>query len=233
MASFLKRYIRRKLDSYFSSVLDQDSKNIERELQKIATKETAEFILGEELLKVNAYNTKFELLSYALSLIEIEGPICEFGVYMGRTINFISSLVKNKIVYGFDSFEGLPETWRFGFEEGTFAVGCLPKVNENVRLIKGWFNDTLPEFIKEFNGPVSFIHIDCDLYSSTKAIFDFLSNKIVPGTIFVFDEFFNYPGWKNGEYKAFSEFIEQYNVRFNYIGFVKYDEQVGVKITHV
>jgi hypothetical protein len=46
----------------------------------------------------------------------------------------------------------------------------------------------------------------------------------------VFDEFFNYPGWKYGEYKAF---IESKNVEYEYIGYCKYDEQVAVKILEV
>jgi len=47
---------------------------------------------------------------------------------------------------------------------------------------------------------MTFIHIDCDLYSST--IFDLWGNKIVEGTILVFDEYFNYPGWLHGEIKT-------------------------------
>lgn len=68
-----------------------------------------------------------------------------------------------------------------------------PKVRENVRLIEGWFDDTLPQFIKDHSEDCSFIHVDCDVYSSTKTIFQFLNNKI-KNTIIVFDEFFNYPG---------------------------------------
>lgn len=44
----------------------------------------------------------------------------EFGVASGRSINYISQFTKDK-VYGFDSFEGLPETWRDCFEKGSFS----------------------------------------------------------------------------------------------------------------
>jgi hypothetical protein len=37
----------------------------------------------------------------------------EFGVASGNTINYISTFTNDK-VYGFDSFEGLPEKWRDG-----------------------------------------------------------------------------------------------------------------------
>ena len=92
----------------------------------------------------------------------------EFGVATGSTINYISRFTNDK-VYGFDSFEGLPEKWRDGFEKGVFNMnGNLPQVNSNVELIKGWFNKTLLNFIQTHNKKVSFIHMDADLYSSTK-----------------------------------------------------------------
>lgn len=136
----------------------------------------------------------------------------------------------DKIIYGFDSFEGLPETWRNGFEETSFNLnGNLPQVNENVRLVKGWFNETLPAFVKEHPEPCAFIHVDCDLYSSTKTIFNELKNQIVPGTVIAFDEYFNYPGWQESEYKAFMEFIAWSGLNFEYIARTNY-EQVAVKI---
>jgi hypothetical protein len=43
----------------------------------------------------------------------------------------------------------LPEKWRDGFGKGSFSRnGNFPKVNSNVELIKGWFHETLPNFIK-------------------------------------------------------------------------------------
>jgi hypothetical protein len=61
----------------------------------------------------------------------------EFGVASGNTINYISKFTDEK-VYGFDSFEGLPEKWRDGFNKGSFNMnGKPPKVNDNVELIKG------------------------------------------------------------------------------------------------
>ena len=158
----------------------------------------------------------------------------EFGVYKGETINIISEAKPDKIIYGFDSFEGLPEDWRyqwnFNFSKGSFGLnGKMPRVNSNVRLVKGWFNETLPEFVKAHREPCAFIHVDCDLYSSTKTIFDNLKDKIVSGTVIAFDEFFNYPGWQEGEYKAFTELVAEKNFEFEYIARTD-KEQVAVKI---
>jgi hypothetical protein len=73
--------------------------------------------------------------------------------------------------------------------------GNLPQVNGNVKLIKGWFNETLLNFIQTQNKKVSFIHLDADLYSSTKYILDVLKDYIDRDCIIVFDESVNYPGF--------------------------------------
>ena len=144
----------------------------------------------------------------------------EFGVASGKTINYISNFT-NDTVYGFDSFEGLPEKWRDGFEKGAFnSNGNMPRVNKNVELIKGWFDNTLLEFIQIHNKPVSFIHMDADLYSSTKYILDVLKKYIDKDCIIVFDELVNYPGFDGptGELKAFYEFITENIVDYEWIG---------------
>lgn len=145
----------------------------------------------------------------------------EFGVASGRTINYISKFTQDK-VYGFDSFEGLPEKWRDGFDKGCFnRNGKLPQVNSNVELIPGWFNETLPGFIQHHNHQkVSFIHMDADLYSSTKYIFDLLKDYLDDDCVIVFDELVNYPGFDGdkGELKAFYEFITENRVDYEWIG---------------
>jgi hypothetical protein len=75
------------------------------------------------------------------------------------------------------------------------------------------------------------VHVDCDLYSSTQTVFRHLKDRIVPGTVIAFDEFFNYPGWQDGEAKAFREFIESSGRRFEYLGYVATSQQLAVKIT--
>ena len=88
----------------------------------------------------------------------------------------------------------------------------------------------LPPFIKEQPQPIAFIHIDCDLYSSTKTVFELLGRRIQPGCVIVFDEYFNYPGWQDGEFKAFQEFIQHSGLAYDYIGYNRRHEQVAVKI---
>ena len=204
--------------------------HLNKYLNRLAGMETAKFIV-DQMPKVISFSDIGKYLRHVLAQTENRaGLFMEFGVYKGNTINLISATVPDKIVYGFDSFEGLPEDWRYDLRKGGFDVnGNLPQVNSNVRLVKGWFNETLPAFVKAHPEPCAFIHVDCDLYSSTKTIFDNLRSQIVSGTVIAFDEYFNYPGWQEGEYKAFMEFIAENNLEFEYISRTDW-AQVAVKI---
>lgn len=167
----------------------------------------------------------------------------EFGVASGRTINYISKFT-NDTVYGFDSFEGLPEKWRDGFEKGAFSRnGNFPVVNANVVLVKGWFHETLPDFIQAQKKKISFIHMDADLYSSTKYILNTLKDYLDNDCVIVFDELVNYPGFDGdrGELKAFYEFITENSVKYEWLGMNGipmgmigyYHENVALKIHSV
>lgn len=172
-----------------------------------------------------------EVLRYALSKSRTEGMFLEFGVWSGKTINIIAEHTAATI-HGFDSFQGLPEDWSAeGGEKGTFDTkGELPSVRQNVRLHVGWFNDTLPNFVRTFSDPISFLHIDCDLYSSTKTIFEHLADRIRTSTIIVFDEYFNYPGWQEHEFKAFREFTALAGKQYRYIAYNSRSNNVVVEI---
>ena len=145
---------------------------------------------SEKMNKVTNFESDLALLSHAMNIRTVNGLILEFGVASGRTINHISSLT-TEIIYGFDIFSGLPETWRTGFEAGVFLREDLPKVNSNVKLVEGLFENTLDAFLELHSEPISLLHVDCDLYSATKTIFDKLENLFVSGTVIIFDEYLN------------------------------------------
>jgi hypothetical protein len=207
-----------------------DHESIERKLQDIALEETARFIM-EHMDGVPSFASDLALLKHAWQHADHaqDGLICEFGVWRGATIDFIAALT-SRTVYGFDSFEGLPERWRDGFERGHFKLARLPKVSANVRLVEGWFDKSLPVFLIKHSEMAAFIHIDCDLYSSTKTVLDLLGDRIVGGTVIVFDELFNYTGWQKGEYKAFQEFIASTGHTYEWLGYCRYHSQAAVRI---
>lgn len=200
-----------------------------------AAQETAAFV-SQNMAHVPALADRFALLAHSIRQVgpETKGHFCEFGVASGISINHIASLTDREI-HGFDSFEGLPEDWRAGFGKGAFSQDGLPPVRTNVRLYKGWFDQTVPAWAKEHPGPMAFIHMDADLYSSTKTVLDALADRIVPGTVIQFDEFFNYPGWQEGEFKAFTEFVAKHQIGFEYIGYSQGGDaqQAAVRIRSV
>jgi Macrocin-O-methyltransferase (TylF) len=155
------------------------------------------------------YKTNDTLLERLVRLSPKDGLILEFGVFSGVTVNRIST-VTNKTVYGFDSFEGLPEDWGRGMNKGFFKCD-LPEVNSNVELVVGWFNETLEGFLEKHDEKIAFCHVDCDLYSSTKYVLNTLKNKFQSGTNLLFDELANFPDYEDHEYKAFLEFLSDEN----------------------
>ena len=80
--------------------------------------------------------------------------------------HFFSKIKTGEIFYGFDSFEGLPETWKIGFEKGRFSQINLPPVPSNVELIKGWFEDSIPNFKISNNNNTFSIQQDINFYIS-------------------------------------------------------------------
>lgn len=157
---------------------------------------------------------RLEGIEFAVNSVKVPGMFLEFGVYEGKSINFISNMILPKKIYGFDSFIGLPEDWNRGdttYKKGHFALTGLPKVNYNVSLVQGFFEDSLKLWREKHADPIAFLHIDVDLYSSTKTILTELDSLIQSGTIICFDEYCDwtdsgvYKAWEEGEYKAFKE----------------------------
>jgi hypothetical protein len=235
----IDRYLEKKIKTVLVEVLKEKNHNIKEGLQNLALADTCNWIQKNVPISL-MFEDRFDLLNESLKHVEIpNGLFLEFGVYKGETINFIAKNIDAKItIYGFDSFEGLNEAWIFNKNGGFSDInGKLPNVKNNVKLIKGYFEKTLPDFIRKNSTTVSFIHIDSDLYSSAVNIFENLHSLIKPGTVIVFDEFFNYPNWRDGEFKAWMEYVDNYSITYDYIGFTyqktnerKSGNQLAVKI---
>jgi hypothetical protein len=172
---------------------------------------------------------KQDTLRAALDRAPREGLFLEFGVASGSTLKTIVEKAPEGVVHGFDSFEGLPEDWRPGFAVGAFATEKLPDV-PGANLVVGWFDDTLPGFLEQHPGPVAFLHLDADLYSSTRTVLTALASRLREGTVILFDEYFNFPGWEEHEHRAWTEFVAERGLRFEYLGYTADDEQVAVRL---
>jgi len=201
------------------------------DLRLHAKKEAVEYIIAS-MPEAMVLADRDALMKFALAEAPKEGLVLEFGVAKGASLRHLAGLTTRQ-VHGFDSFGGLPEAWSGTREQaGAFTQrGRLPKVPGNVTLHPGWFDTTLPAFAAATPGLAAFIHVDCDIYSSTVTILTILRERIVPGTVILFDEYFNYPGWRAHEYKAFQEFIASTGLSYQYIGVSAEKGHVAVLIT--
>jgi len=161
-----------------------------------------------------------------------DGLWMEFGVFRGASLTLTANWKATycnhttQPVYGFDTFQGLPTNWRPGFGRGKFDIGNKTKlkVPNNTVLVKGLFIDTLPGQLRTIDRqykchtPVSFVHIDCDIYDGARDVLFLLSNRFVKGSIIVFDELFNYPDFEKHEIKALYEFLIGSNLQLIPLG---------------
>lgn len=155
-----------------------------------------------------------------------DGYTLEFGVAGGLTMRILSNHFKGRPIHGFDTFEGLPKTWDIApdmYPKGKYSRnGVPPKVAENVTLVKGFFEDTLPKWKQGKLKPVRFMHIDCDLYEGAKTVLYALNHLIVPGTVIAFDELANFETGVTGklkehEWRALIEWSIKYNRQWSVI----------------
>jgi tetratricopeptide (TPR) repeat protein len=169
------------------------------------------------------------LLRHAVAQAGKAGLVLEFGVRRGTSITHIAEAA-GQPVHGFDSFEGLPEGWG-SQPQGSFTTEMeLPPVPANVTLHAGWFEDTLAPFLAEQPGPVRFVNIDCDIYSSARTVLTGLADRLRPGSILVFDEFIGNQTWREHEYKAFQEFVAETGTQYEYFAACPFTRQVAVRM---
>lgn len=152
----------------------------------------------------------YALLRHVLGLAP-EGVALEFGVGRGESTRIIA---EHMPVIGFDSFQGLPEDWRDEFPKGSFAADP-PYGITNCRLVVGRFEQTLWSYPLN-NLPIGLVHIDCDLYSSTKTVLDYV--PLTPGCVVVFDEWHGYDGCEAHEKRAWREYADRTRITWTVLG---------------
>ena len=240
MEGALRRAFGRFVDAVSERVADRLSRKILsqhyfRELHpatlllRDAQVEAADYV-REKMPDALYFMEREPLLRYAVDRVSRPGLFLEFGVFSGKSIWVIAERSSN-LVHGFDSFEGLPEDWTGNKDpKGKYSTGGrLPAVPPNVRLYKGWFSDTLPAFLQAHPDDIAFMHIDCDLYSSTRDVLEATALQIREGTVIVLDDYFNFPGWRNHEFKALQEFVCRTGMEYDYVGYARHQVALVVR----
>ncbi len=176
--------------------------------------------------------------------IKLDGAIVECGVAAGSNFaQMIKATIDSNIkrdYYGFDSFEGIPYATKEDEQQPGIGEMNLNKLgvlestgvsshsiegvkenltkwgvwNDNVYLIKGWFQDTLPNNTIE---SISVLRLDADLYESTKIALQYLYPKVQKGGLIIIDD------WElAGCQKAVKEFIKHKRIKLNYFEYIAY-----------
>lgn len=163
----------------------------------------------------------------------------EFGVHNGGSfLEFYELYKKNNInrsFFGFDSFVGLPEETEdlnSPWQVGNFSCGgrINPELlnKDDITIVDGWYSDTLVNnsylLEKLSNKKIGIVHIDCDIYSSTMQVYEFMiqNDLLCEGSIIIYDDWGSYlmknlNKFENGESKAHIDIQKKYNIKFELV----------------
>ena len=174
-----------------------------------------EYIKQNETMGMVKIDTnRFEVFDHIINGIKNPIDFFEFGVFKGDVIKYWAKNINNSSkFFGFDSFEGLPEDFEGNTPQGFFSTnGKIPDTDDDrITFIKGWFNDTLPEFLKVYDSNNNkVIHMDADLYPSTLFVLTQMHSYLKKDDIIIFDEFGN----TLHEFRAWCDYTNAYNVKF-------------------
>ena len=180
----------------------------------------------ENMKGAYAFLDRFDGLSLSIAEARRKFParkrVLEFGVYKAGMINHQAKKFPDLNFVGFDSFEGLQEQWSGMAPEKTFDLGGkLPRVRSNVALVKGWFSESGPRWKAENPGadiPL-LVHVDCDTYAATVDVLEFCAGYVEHGLVLHFDDYFGFPDWRTGGFKALQETSEKHRWRLTYMSY--------------
>ncbi len=142
----------------------------------------------------------------------VPGDLIETGIWRGGATIFMRGYleahgIRDRTVWAADSFEGLPESTlpqdqgvdlsrravpflAVSLEEVQALFRRYDLLDDQVRFLKGWFRDTLPQ------APIdrlAVLRLDGDLYESTMDALTALYHKVSPGGFIIVDDYYTNP----------------------------------------
>ncbi len=136
------------------------------------------------------------LIAYSWMLSEKPGAFAEFGVCQGGSLDLLARLHPNRLIYGIDSFEGLPEPGPMDtyHKKGDFALSLEEQISlsyqfnpEKVIIRKG-YSPSVFHWIPS-DQTFAFVHVDVDLYQSVKDALDYFYPRLIPTGMMIFDDY--------------------------------------------
>lgn len=172
--------------------------DIKKQLNQVAT------------IAYSSLATVYNTYDLAMAARSIDGCFVECGVGAGAQLMAMVLADTGKDIIGFDSFEGIPlasehDDSQPGIGEFTpvenrlvssgITVHSMENVLKNfeqfniqcptLKLIKGWFQNTLPKFKPV---PIALLRLDGDLYESTIVCLQYLYPMVSVGGVVIADD---------------------------------------------
>lgn len=155
-------------------------------------------------------------LTYAALVCQIPGAFVECGAWRGGSSFLMASILKqagerNRKVWMFDSFEGLPPPQQIdgpaamSYPEDSTNDNCRASIEEvrqtaqslglqsHIELVKGWFDQTLPRH-RHRVGPIALLRLDADWHASVRCCLDNLYDQVADGGLVMFDDYYYWDG---------------------------------------
>lgn len=198
--------------------------------------------LPKKIFRVPSLRFRFEFFQAAqiyLQVNRIDGSYLEFGSHEANTfrmaLNTLGQYQKpNKInhFFAFDSFQGMPEPegidkqkiWcaAMNFTSEEKFLQLVRYDDHRVTTVKGFYNDSLRKFRLSSDQLPALLYVDCDYYSSTIEVLNWIAPYLKHGTLIAFDDWDCYFGDDfRGQRRAFNEFREAEKKRFLFAEFMK------------
>jgi hypothetical protein len=195
---------------YFKVLINQLFGNARLRLKTLLTYKLLPYSMGGRKALENAFAVVF-----LAEERKVEGALLECGVAEGGTAAMMALASqalgeKPRQKWFFDSYEGLPEPTIEDYQGGKTGnfirplpkgacLGTIEQVSglmfdslglsrDQVHLVKGWFQDTVPEHRKEV-GPIAVLRLDGDWYESTKIPLENFFDQITPGGFVIIDDY--------------------------------------------
>lgn len=245
----LKFYPNSRIAHHYLSLLDWRKENISGSIQNHilsqfqhysnSSREQKEF--REIFEKIHPYTMLSEkrlfslyFLAKQICLDDISGHFVECGTWRGGSTALLAKVIQRyslrpRLVYGFDTFAGMPEPTKYDRHDGIYAnstefgrgtlkapleenlasVCQLLEVTDLVVPVKGLFSETLP-FKKTEIDRIALLHADGDWYESTLDIFSNLYEQIVDRGVIQIDDY----GYWEGCRHAIHEFERRHQLSF-------------------
>ena len=181
-------------------------------------------INGDNFHNLNKFIQIYKIWSN-VKLDSIKGDYIEFGVFKGKSLyhsyKTADKLIPdpNRLFWGLDSFEGFPVDNHDFYTDQNFDTSReLVEKNfkrfDNVKIVQGYFEDSLIDENLQNIKKISFAFIDCDIYESAEVAFRFIKDRLSNGAFVMIDDFTSVD--KNGNYiaKCFFEVFKDRDILF-------------------